>query len=650
MGNTATMINITYKDQTIELPEGSLARDLAIHLNENAPHQALAACINGETCDLSTALKDGDVVILWDFSSSEGHNIFWHTSAHVLAQAILRLWPEAHPVIGPPIEMGFYYDFANLTISDKDFPLIEKEMKKIIKENYIPKRNHFSSKEEALEAFPASIYKQDLIKNFEDDSVITAYRQEEFVDLCRGPHLPSLGKIKAIKILKTSGSYWKGDSANETLTRIYGTSFPDRQLLKDHLNLLAEAKKRDHKIIGPKLGLFQLKEEAPGMPFIYPKGMAVWNELIHYWKELHTRDRYEEIKTPVMMTRELWERSGHWDNYKENMYTSTIEDRDFAIKPMNCPGCMLYYRSHIHSYRELPMRISEIGNVHRAEPSGAISGLMRVRCFHQDDAHIFMRPSQLISEIVHVLHLADEIYSCLGLKYHLELSTRPDKDTIGTDEDWEHSTESLREALEEFGKPFHINEGDGAFYGPKIDFHIKDAIGRTWQCGTIQVDMALPEKFDLEYTDGDGKRKRPIMIHRALYGSIERLFGILIEHFAGKFPLWLSPRHITILSVADRHADYAYSLAKKFRSKGLLCDVDSSQESVSKKVRNAQLNQYNYILTVGDKEIEQGTASLRTRDNVVRGDVEIDHFTETLVNEKASRAPQSPYTTQPQGQ
>ncbi|MFT4551462.1 MAG: threonyl-tRNA synthetase [Chlamydiales bacterium] len=638
------MLSIKIKDQaSVELPDGSSGKDLVEKLNLKAPNEALAIHINGKTYDLTQELSNGDEVTIWNFEDPEGQEIFWHSSAHVLAQAILRLWPDAQPTIGPPIKDGFYYDFANLTISEDDFPKIEKEMKKIVSENHKSQRETFKNKDDALNTFSDNKYKCEIISNFENGDEITGYRQGEFFDLCRGPHIPNLGKIKALKLMKTSGAYWRGDSSNEMLTRIYGITFPDRKILQEHLKRLEEAKKRDHKIIGPKLDLFSLKDAAPGMPFIHPKGMTIWNQLVNFLRELQDKRDYLEIKTPVMMSRELWERSGHWKNYNENMYTSSIEERDFAIKPMNCPGCMLFYRSNTHSYRELPLRIAEIGNVHRAEASGAISGLFRVRSFHQDDAHIFMTPEQIEDEVVEILDLADELYSTFGLSYHLELSTRPEKDTIGSDEDWDLATEALRKALVRSNKEFRINEGDGAFYGPKIDYHIYDAIGRTWQCGTVQLDTNLPERFELEYTAKDGSRQRPIMLHRALFGSIERFMGILIEHFAGRFPLWLSPRQVRILTVADRHAPHAKAIFKQMKENGILCELDESHESVSKKVRNAQLDQCNYILTVGDREVESQNASLRTRDNYVHGEVDITDFISSMEKEKKSRQLKSPF-------
>lgn len=626
----------------IELPKGSTLDDLAKKLNQTAPNQALGALVNGKAVDLSTPLLGGEEVELLDFENPLGKEIFWHSSAHILAQAVLRLWPNAKPTIGPPIENGFYYDFADLTISDEDFPKIEKEMEAIVKENYKTMRELLPNKKAALEAFGKNKYKAELIEGFAEEP-ITAYRQGEFHDLCRGPHIPSLGKVKALKVLKTSGAYWRGDSAREMLTRIYAITFPDRKLLKEYLDRIEEAKKRDHKVLGPKLDLFSLKEEAPGMPFIHPKGMIVWNALLQYWREVHDAAGYIEIKTPLMMGRDLWETSGHWANYRENMYTTTIEEREFAVKPMNCPGGMLFYKTNVHSYREFPLRVAEIGHVHRHEASGALSGLMRVRCFHQDDAHIFMEPDQIEGEISNILMLVEQIYSTFGLTFAIELSTRPEKNTIGSDEMWERSTNALKQALDKCGHPYQINPGEGAFYGPKIDISIRDAIGRRWQCCTIQLDSALPERFSLEYVTRDGTRLRPVMLHRVIYGSIERFFGVLIEHFAAKFPLWMSPRQICILPIADRHRPYATEVAEKCRKAGFHVLLDDSHESVSKKVREAQILQTNYMLTVGDKEVEQKTVSLRTRDNVVHGEVNLDDFLTKVREERDTRALTSPY-------
>ncbi len=634
--------------QPIDMPEGATGRDLAENLNQKDPDQALAIKRNGHLCDLDTPLSSGDEVHLLHFDEPEGKEIFWHTSAHVLAQAILRLWPEAEPTIGPPIEQGFYYDFANLTLSEADFERIEAEVQSILKENFQPKRSEFADKTAALEAFKTNPYKRELIEGF-TDGTISAYRQGEFFDLCRGPHLPAIGKIKAFKVLKTSGAYWKGDPAREMLTRVYAITFPDRKLLKEYLFVLEEAKKRDHKILGPKLDLFSLHEEAPGMPFFHPKGMVLWNHLIDFWREMHEAAGYLEIKTPQLMSQDLWQLSGHWDYYRQNMYAFEIEEKGFAIKPMNCPGCMLFYRSRTHSYRELPLRISELGLVHRHEASGALSGLFRVRCFHQDDAHLFMRPQDIKQEIIAILKLLEKIYGTFGLPHRLELSTRPEK-SIGSDADWEIATRGLQDALNEWGVEYRINEGDGAFYGPKIDIHIRDALGRSWQCGTIQLDMSLPEKFGLEYMDKDGHQKRPVMLHRALFGSVERFLGILIEHFVGKFPLWLSPFQVRVITVADRHGPYAHEVARKITAAGFSCDIDETSESVSKKVRNAQLMQYNYMLTVGDQEEEKKDVSLRTRDNVVHGSLGLSYFLDILHQEVKSRSLSSLFTKEPVGE
>jgi threonyl-tRNA synthetase len=634
-------IKLQNEKTEIDLPEGSTGRDLAEKLNLRGPSEALAIQINGNTCDLVTPLSQGDVVHLLNFEETEGKEVFWHTSAHVLAQAIMRLYPQAKLTIGPAIQNGFYYDIAGITISEEDFPKIEKEMDAITGENYRPERHVLKGKQDALERFADNPYKCELIEGF-DDGLITGYSQGEFFDLCRGPHLPSLGKIKAIKLMKNSGAYWKADPSREMLTRVYGISFPDRKLLKEYLVLLEEAKKRDHKILGPKLGLFSLQEEAPGIPFIHPKGMILWNRLLDFWRTLRMESGYIEIKTPLLMGQELWERSGHWQYYRENMYAFEIENRHFAIKPMNCPGCMLFYRIGGHSYRDLPLRVAEFGHVHRHELSGALSGLFRVRSFHQDDSHLFMLPEQIRSEIEGVLKLIEKTYSTFGLHYRLELSTRPEKSS-GTDADWEIATRGLQDALDGWGQPYKLNPGDGAFYGPKIDIHIQDALGRSWQCGTIQLDMVLPEKFDLEYTDNDGHKKRPIMLHVAIFGSMERFMGILIEHFAGRFPFWISPLPIRLVTVADRHNEFAHSVAEQIKAAGFMCDVDDTSESMNKKIRTAQLLQINYMLTVGDKEVENKTLSLRTRDNVVHGEISLSDFLTAIAKERDEKALTSPF-------
>lgn len=639
-------MNIFVNKEKKNIPDQSRAIDVAKMLNLSSPDQALAAKINGKLVDLSHFLKEGDEIIFINFSDPEGKEIFWHTAAHVLAQAVLRIWPEAIPTIGPPIEHGFYYDFANLEISEKDFDRIEKEAKKIIKENFRTERHEFENKQKAKEFYKGNPYKIEMIDEFEE-GIISSYKQGEFSDLCRGPHLPNLGKIKSFKILKTSGAYWRADPKKPMLTRIYAIAFPDKSYLLEYLNFLEEAKKREHKRLGTQLDLFSFKEEAPGMPFIHPRGFTIWKALLSFLRKCLQEANYQEIKTPSMMSKELWIRSGHWLHYKENMYIYSSENKELALKPMNCPGCMLFFKSHTHSYRELPLRISEIGHVHRCEPSGALQGLFRVQSFHQDDAHIFMRHQQIKEEILNVLSLADKIYMTFGLGYKVELSTRPEKEkTIGSDEDWDIATRGLKEALDEWGHSYTINEGEGAFYGPKIDLHIRDALGRFWQCGTIQLDLSLPEKFSLEYIDEDGKHKRPIMIHRALYGSVERFLGVLVEHFAGKFPLWLSPLPIRIIPIADRHLHYAQALQKKITEQKLLCDIDSSHESVSKKIRNAQIMQINYMLTVGDKEMKNNTITLRTRDNVVHGEKKLEEFIKKAIKEKENRDLMSPYATE----
>lgn len=637
------LMKIFHNQEAIELEEGSSAKDLAEYLTLRDPSQAITAKINDKLCDLSTILQEGDHITFYNFDSLTGKEVFWHTSAHVLAQAIVRLWPDAKPTIGPPIEAGFYYDFANLQISEDDFPKIELEIQKIIQENFRITKSTLENKDRALEIFKDNPYKCELIDGLSPNETITMYQQGDYIDLCRGPHLFSLGKIKALKLLKTSGAYWKGDSNREMLTRIYGISFPNRTLLKEYLHYVTEAKKRDHRVIGAQLDLFSFHEESPAMPFIHPKGLIIWEHLMNLLRELHKKYGYVEIQTPQILSKELWELSGHWDCYREHMYTTEADERSFAIKPMNCPGCMIYYRQKIHSYREFPMRIAEIGHVHRFEPSGAVNGLFRVRSFHQDDAHLFMRSGDIKQEISHILELAHELYSIFGLENSFELSTKPDK-YIGTDQDWEMTTTSLKEALQDWAKPFEIKEGDGAFYGPKIDMHVRDALQRSWQCGTIQLDMSLPEKFKLVYRDIDGEEKRPIMIHRAIFGSIERFFGIIIEHYAGKFPLWLSPLPIRILTIADRHIAYAKKIQKILETESFIVDIDDSGESVSKKVRNAQLQQINYMIMIGDAEEAAGSISLRSRDNRVHGQLQLDTFIKTVLEEKKKRLPTSLFT------
>ncbi|AAC68183.2 threonine--tRNA ligase [Chlamydia trachomatis] len=628
------MIHVTCNQEAFELPEGASAMDLANKMKQS--HCFAGALINDQEKDLSTTLQDGDTVLFLTWDDPKGREIFLHTSAHILAQAVLRLWPSAQPTIGPVIDQGFYYDFANLSISEEDFPAIEAMAKTIAEEKFPISRQVFPDKEAALAYFSQNPFKAELIAELPEEVEISAYTQGEFLDLCRGPHLPSTAPVKAFKLLRTSSAYWKGDPSRESLIRIYGVSFPTTKELKEHLHQLEEAKKRDHRVLGTKLDLFSQQTCSAGMPFFHPRGMVVWNALVDYWKRLHQRAGYQQIQTPQLMNRELWEISGHWENYKENMYTLTVDEEDYAIKPMNCPGCMLYYKTQLHSYREFPLRIAEIGHVHRHELSGALSGLMRVRTFHQDDAHVFLTPEQVEEETLNILNLVSELYGTFGLEYHLELSTRPEQGTIGSDDLWELATKALKRALVKSQKPFIISPGEGAFYGPKIDIHVKDAINRTWQCGTIQLDMFLPERFDLKYTNAQGEKSTPIMLHRALFGSIERFLGILIEHFKGRFPLWLSPEHVRIITVADRHEARAQELAKHFSQMGIIVSVDSSNESVSKKIRNAQNMQVNYMITIGDKELETHLLAVRTRDNRVLNDIAVEQFSHVILEELRS--------------
>lgn len=625
-------MNILLDEKLVDAQGLNTYSDLALKMNLKDPDQALAVIVNGKMMDLSTPIQEGASVRFINFEQTEGKALFWHSSAHVLAQAVLRLFPDAKPTIGPAIDQGFFYDFADLHITEEDLKRIEEEAVKIIQENYAPERIVIEGKKQAKEMFKDNSFKVAIIEDLEDDGVFTAYKQGEFIDLCRGPHLPKLGKIKAFKVLKTSGAYWRGDAKGPMLTRLYGISFPDKKELKVYLERIEEAKKRDHKVLGPKLDIFSLKEEAPGMPFIHAKGMIMWNALIDFWRSLHKAHDYIEIKTPQIMSQSLWETSGHWFHYRDNMYHFTIEDRNYAIKPMNCPGCMLYFKSASHSYRELPLRISELGHVHRHEASGALSGLFRVRSFHQDDAHLFMKPSEIKEEILSVLKLVDTLYKTFNISYRLELSTRPEK-SIGTDEDWQAATDGLKGALDAWGQAYRINEGDGAFYGPKIDIHILDALSRSWQCGTVQLDMALPEKFGLEYTDQDGKIKRPVMVHRAIFGSIERFLGILIEHFAGRFPLWISPRQVRVLPIADRHHEFASQIKDNLKSLGIQVEIDLAAESLNKKIRNAQLDQVNYMITIGDKELEEGKISIRHREGMQQNQIDLAFFAQKIQEE-----------------
>ena len=603
-------------------------------IGEGLARAACAGEVNGQAVDLRYEItQDCDLRIL-TFEDEEGRAAFRHTASHILAQAVKRLYPNTRLAIGPAIKDGFYYDFEfEIPISNEDLEQIEKEMKKIVEEKKDIRRFTLT-REEAVELMRKreEPYKQALIEDLPEGEEISFYEQGEFVDLCAGPHLMNTKSVKAFRLTSIAGAYWRGSEKNKMLTRIYGTAFAKKEELKEYLELLEEAKKRDHRKLGKELGLFALMDEGPGFPFFLPKGMILKNLLIDYWRELHKREGYVEIQTPMLLNRKLWETSGHWDHYRENMYTTRIDDEDFAIKPMNCPGGMLVYKSEPHSYRDLPLRIGELGLVHRHEKSGALHGLMRVRCFTQDDAHIFMTQEQITDEIKGVVRLIDEVYQKFGFRYHVELSTRPE-DSIGSDEDWEMATDGLRKALDELKLDYTVNEGDGAFYGPKIDFHLTDSLGRTWQCGTIQLDFQLPMRFEAEYIGADGERHRPIMIHRVVFGSIERFIGILIEHYAGKFPLWLAPVQVKVLPISDKYIDYAKKVAEILKNASVRCETDLRAEKIGYKIRSAQLEKVPYMLVVGQKEEENKTVSVRSREEGDLGEELLKEFIEkTFLN------------------
>ncbi|MDD6265399.1 MAG: threonine--tRNA ligase [Clostridia bacterium] len=605
---------------------------------EQISRDTLAAVIDKETYELSCEVDENSEITPLTFDDAEGKKVFWHTSSHILAQAVKRLYPDAHLSIGPAIDNGFYYDIdCSTAFTPEILDSLEKEMKKIVKENIklerytLPRNEAIAFMKEKNEP-----YKVELIEDLPEDAEISFYRQGEFTDLCAGPHLYSTSSVKAFKLTAIAGAYWRGDEKNKMLQRIYGISFPKKEQLEEYLERMEEAKKRDHRKLGKELGLFTIMDEGPGFPFFLPAGMTLKNTLIDYWREIHRKAGYVEISTPIMLNRTLWETSGHWDHYKDNMYTTVIDEEDFAIKPMNCPGGLLVYKSQPHSYRDLPIRMGELGLVHRHEKSGALHGLMRVRCFTQDDAHIFMTPEQITEEIKGVVKLIDSTYSLFGFKYFVELSTRPEN-SMGSDEDWENATNGLRAALEELGLNYIVNEGDGAFYGPKIDFHLEDSIGRTWQCGTIQLDFQLPSRFEAEYVGADDKRHRPIMIHRVVFGSIERFIGILIEHFAGKFPTWLAPTQVILLPIADRHNDYCKNLVDKFENAGIRCEMDTRTEKTGYKIREAQLRKIPYMLVIGDNELESGTISVRSRDDGDLGTKNTDEFVSYVTNEIKER-------------
>ena len=622
------MVNITFPDGNIKtFAEAPLGIEVARSISDGFARKCVAMRIKDQVLDIGTSLTEDSAIQFITTDDNEAIDIMRHSAAHVMAQAILRLYKDAQLTIGPVVDDGFYYDIDMPPVSEDDFAKIEAEMRKIVKAK-LPIQRRMMPKAEAAAFYRQEPYKLEMINDLEDGS-ISFYDQGEFTDLCRGPHVPHTGFIAAFKLMKVSGAYWRADQSKAQLQRIYGTAFFSKKELKAHLHFLEEARKRNHRKIGIAMDLFSFHEEAPGMPFFHAKGMEIWNELLGYWREEHRIDGYVETKTPIMLNRDLWERSGHWDNYRENMYTSAIDETEYAIKPMNCPGGMLLYKSSPHSYKDLPLRSAEIGLVHRHELSGVLSGLFRVRAFHQDDAHIFMTPYQIQDEILGVLRLVERIYKTFDLGFHLELSTRPQK-SIGTDEQWELATNGLTAALKAYGREYIVNEGDGAFYGPKIDLHLIDALGRTWQCGTIQLDMSLPERFDLTYIDKNNERKRPITIHRTVFGSIERFLGILIEHFAGKFPLWMTPVQAVLLPINDELAVYANEVKEKLIQAGIRAEVDSRTESLKKKVREAQLNQIPLILTIGDKEKETGNLSVRTLDGNIRFGVPQDAFLEKV--------------------
>lgn len=622
-------------DVKIILPDGS-AKEYAAgttlgeavkQLSNSLAKKVLAANVNGELTDLREELVDGSEVAFLTFEEDGGKHTLRHTASHVMAQAVKRLWPEAKLAIGPAIDKGFYYDIdMEHTLTPEDLGKIEKEMSRIVKEN-LPITKSVMSREEAIEFFKSKNedYKVELIQDLPEDAVISCYAQGDFIDLCAGPHVASTGKVKAFKLQSIAGAYWRGDEKNKMLQRIYGTAFEKKEELDAYLHMLEEAAKRDHRKLGKELGLFVIKEEGPGFPFFLPKGMALRNELENFWREVHHEFDYEEIRTPIILNKQLWETSGHWFHYRENMYTTIIDEEEYAIKPMNCPGGILVYQNEMHSYRDFPLRYAELGLVHRHELSGALHGLFRVRAFTQDDAHVFMLPNQMQSELMKVIELFDRIYSQFGLKYHVELSTKPDN-AMGDDAIWEAATEALRNAIEAKGIPYVINPGDGAFYGPKLDYHIEDSLGRTWQCGTIQLDMNLPERFQIEYIGEDGQKHRPIMIHRACFGSMERFIGILTEHYAGAFPTWMAPVQVKILPISEKHVEYAEQLAKQMHRDYVRVEVDDRSEKIGYKIRQAQMAKVPYMLVVGDKEVEEGTVNVRKHGGDELGSVPFEEF------------------------
>lgn len=634
------MVLINLKDGSQrEYPEGITLLQVAEDISPRLAKNAVIGVFNGKLTDLNTMIYESGKLDLLGFDDQEGADVYRHSSSHVMAQAVKRLWPDTKLAIGPAIDKGFYYDFDSPhTFTPDDFALIEKEMDAIIKADYPFIRKELS-REEALNYFSErdEDYKVELIQDLPEDATISLYQQGEFTDLCAGPHVPSTGRLKALKLMSLAGAYWRGSENNPMLQRVYATSFPKKSMLDDYLHKLEEAKKRDHRRLGRELGLFTIVDEGPGFPFFMPKGMILRNELENFWREEHRKAGYQEVRTPIILSRELWERSGHWDHYQENMYFTTIDEGDYAIKPMNCPGGMIIYKQNLHSYRELPIRMGELGLVHRHEMSGVLHGLMRVRAFTQDDAHIFMLPEQIIDEIKGVINLVDRFYSLFGFPYHVELSTRPEN-SMGSEEDWEIATNALIQALDEKGIKYVVNEGDGAFYGPKIDFHLQDSLDRTWQCGTIQLDFQMPEKFDLTYIGEDGEKHRPVMIHRVIYGSIERFIGILTEHFAGAFPTWLAPLQVRVLPITERQHDYARQVVAELEKQNIRVDSDFRSEKIGYKIREGQLQKIPYLIILGDKEVEAGTVAVRHRKQGDLGAMALDEFGSKIRKEIEEKA------------
>ncbi|MDD7573477.1 MAG: threonine--tRNA ligase [Eubacteriales bacterium] len=627
-------MDIRINGENYSVENGLSVYDAAKSAGIAVPREVIAAEINGETHDLTAPVRDGDEVRLLTFDDEGGKKTFFHTASHILAQAVKRLYPEVKLTIGPAIDNGFYYDFdSDVTFAAEELEKIEAEMKKIVKENLKIERFTLPRDEaKKLMEEKGEPYKVMLIDRVPEGEEISFYKQGEFTDLCAGPHLFSTGAVKAFKLIQCTGAYWEGDSKNKMLQRVYGAAYPTKEALAAYLDMLEEAKKRDHRKLGKELGLFTIMEEGPGFPFFLPNGMVLRNTLIEYWREVHKRYGYVEISTPMILNRSLWERSGHWAHYKDNMYTTVIDGADFAIKPMNCPGGMLVYKSEMHSYRDLPLRMGELGVVHRHELSGALHGLFRVRCFTQDDAHIFMTWDQMKDEIKNVVRLFDEVYSVFGLTYQIEVSTMPE-DHMGDVKDWDFATETLKQAVTEMGKDYVINEGDGAFYGPKLDFHLSDCLGRTWQCGTIQLDMQLPERFELEYMGADNEKHRPVMIHRVVLGSIERFIGIITEHYAGAFPMWLAPVQVKVLAIGEGHVEYANKVKDALEVKHIRVEVDARNEKIGYKIREAQLKKVPYMLVVGDKETADGLVSVRSRSDGELGQMTIEEFVNRAVEE-----------------